>query len=463
MPRQNKPEDTNKKTANGLGTIDELPSGLWRWRVSVKTSTGKRVRLSGTTKTETLAKKALNKAVTDNERGLLAAPDRTTVKEYATKWLEQQKDIRVATRRDYALNLSYAFESIGELKVKDVRPTHIKDMLNTLKARVMQTGKNKTMSHRTLGMVRARLRSVFDEAVSDQMIYTNPVAAVKRMKTDEDDDDAIGKALEPDQAARFHEIGQALFDAGVARLWPALFTCISVGLRRGEVAGLRWMDVDFKTNVIRVRQNLTEVAGIPTIGKPKTKQSTRDIPMTSSLHAMFKAHHDAQAKECKRVGRALSEASPVFATAEGEYTAPSNLRRALKGLLEWSTLGPIERRRDTGKRDATGKRIWEKYHVSFDERLKAIPRDHRAKLEAIARDGKPLPDLRVHDLRHTAGTLMLRRKMPIETVSKILGHASISITLDVYRHVSDREVKLEMVDLFDAPLPVRDVPVVTVN
>jgi integrase len=74
-----------------------------------------------------------------------------------------------------------------------------------------------------------------------------------------------------------------------------------------------------------------------------------------------------------------------------------------------------------------------------------------------------LPDLRVHDLRHTAGTLMLRRKMPVETVSKILGHASISITLDVYRHVSDREIKLEMVDLFDAPLPVRAMPVFTLN
>lgn len=132
-------------------------------------------------------------------------------------------------------------------------------------------------------------------------------------------------------------------------------------------------------------------------------------------------------------------------------------------MLEWSTTEPIERKRDTGLRDENGKKIWKKYHVSFDERLKAIPRDHRAKLEAITRDGKPLPDLRVHDRRHTAGTVMLRRKMPVETVSKILGHASISIMLDVYRHVSDREVKLEMVDLFDAPLPVRDVAPLVMN
>ena len=53
MPRKNKAEDSGKKTANGLGSIDLLPSGLWRWRVSVRVAGGKLVRFSGTEKTET--------------------------------------------------------------------------------------------------------------------------------------------------------------------------------------------------------------------------------------------------------------------------------------------------------------------------------------------------------------------------------------------------------------------------
>ena len=465
MPRKSNTEGTGKKTANGLGSIDKLPSGLFRWRVSVRTAAGKRVRLSGTCKTETLALKALNKAVTDNERGLLAAPDRTTLKDYATAWLERQKDIRESTRRDYRLNLAYAFEVLGDLKIKDVRPSHIKDALNTLKARTMHGGnaRDKTMSARTLGMVRSRLRSVFDEAVTDQLIYSNPVAAVKRIKAERHDEDKPGQALEEDQASRFHELGEVLHAAGIARLWPAMFATISVGFRRGEVMGLRWVDVDFDRNVIHVRQNLTELGGVPTLGKPKTKNSIRDIPMLSSLHAVLKSHQEVQLKECITVGRTWSVNDPVFATESGAYCAPSNLYRALKNLLEWSHPEPLIRKRDTGKRDEQGKVIWEEYSVTLEQRLRAVRVDYRTRIEVIARDGKPLPDIRVHDLRHTAGTMMLRRKMQVETVSKILGHASISITYDVYRHVSDRELRLEMVDLFAAPIPVRDVPVAVVN
>jgi integrase len=84
-------------------------------------------------------------------------------------------------------------------------------------------------------------------------------------------------------------------------------------------------------------------------------------------------------------------------------------------------------------------------------------------LEVIVNSGEALPNIRLHDLRHTAGTMMLQRKMPVEDVSRILGHASISITLDVYRHVPVREVRLERVDVFDQPLPVREVPMIVFN
>lgn len=64
--------------------------------------------------------------------------------------------------------------------------------------------------------------------------------------------------------------------------------------------------------------------------------------------------------------------------------------------------------------------------------------------------GKKLPDISPHDLRHTYATLALRRGVPVEVVSKILGHARVSITLDVYRHVLDNERRATVVDLFDA-------------
>jgi integrase len=77
-----------------------------------------------------------------------------------------------------------------------------------------------------------------------------------------------------------------------------------------------------------------------------------------------------------------------------------------------------------------------------------VPVEARPKLELIVRAGERLPDLKPHDLRHTAATLMLRHKTPAEVVSRILGHAKVSITLDVYRHVLDSEKEQSMPDSY---------------
>ena len=159
----------------------------------------------------------------------------------------------------YNTELGYALELLGDMLLRDVRPTHIKDTLASLKNRVMgaKVGKGRksgaTMSTRTLGMVRARLRSVFGVAVADQRIYTNPIEATKRIKGNDGGEVRRGIALDFNQASRLHELGEALYAAGVCRLWVAVFTALSVGLRRGEVMGLRWQDIDLENGVLMVR------------------------------------------------------------------------------------------------------------------------------------------------------------------------------------------------------------------
>ena len=81
--------------------------------------------------------------------------------------------------------------------------------------------------------------------------------------------------------------------------------------------------------------------------------------------------------------------------------------------------------------------------------MKAISRQYRARLEAIIHAENPLPTIPPHDLRHTAGTLMLRRKVPIEVVSKTLGHADISITYRIYCHVLESERREHLSTLSD--------------
>ena len=454
-PKQGKP----KARANGRGSVHKLPSGRWRWEIRVEG-----VYHSGLEDQKSLAEAQISRVVTDHRRGILAVPDKTTLRVFATAWLERHRGIRDSTRADYAMTLSYAFEVMGEMKIKDVRPSHIKELLNKLAVRKMKGGrKGKFMSRRTLGMVRARLRSVFDEAVSDQLIYANPVVSVKRPKAEGDDDEVKGQALTEEQAARFREIGTCLHAAGVARLWPALCIGLTVGFRRGEIMGLRWLDVDFDKKLLKVRQNLTDVKGIPKIGKPKTKRSIRDVPLPPGLQAVLEIHKLEQQTEYQCLDRFWGAETPVFATLMGSYCAPSNLLRACKGVLEWSSVEPLTRRRDTGKRDEKGKKIWQNVKVSFDSRLKAIPVDYRARLTAIARDGDRLPDIWVHDLRHTYATLALRSGARIERISKILGHASTSITTDIYQHVTLADLEEDVYDLFAEPVRVRVVPAIDLN
>ena len=86
--------------------------------------------------------------------------------------------------------------------------------------------------------------------------------------------------------------------------------------------------------------------------------------------------------------------------------------------------------------------------MTLEQRLLAIALPHCAKLTAAINAGQRLPEITPHDLRHTAGTLMLRRRVPVEVVSRILGHARVSIALDVYRHVLESEMRGAAFDVF---------------
>lgn len=434
LKKTRKEKDT-KKAGNGQGTVRQLPSGKWRWEVTLGyTLEGKRQSKSGVCDNQTQAGIEKAKALADLARGLLGASESITLAAYTQRWLDRQRDIRASTKRGYKIDLDYALNHLGKMKVKDIRPHHIKDCLTKLSQQTMKggAGKDKLMNPRTLAMVRSRLKAVFTEAVVDQIIYVNPCQAVKRIKTTEPTE-SVGTVFDFHEMTRFHELGLALFEAGMSALFPALFTAASIGLRRGEVMGLRWQDVDFENNLIRVRQSLSiVVSGKPSLGELKTRHSRRDIPIPLSLKNVLLLHQEKQAKAKEKAREAWHNSGAVFTTSLGHYVHPDNLNRALENLLEWSEPTAYSETSCLG-----------------------VPVENRRKLETIVKAGESLPSLRIHDLRHTAASLMLRRGVPVEVVSKILGHSKVSITLDIYRHVLESEKRQVMVDLFDTPLPVR--------
>ncbi|MCA1740035.1 MAG: site-specific integrase [Actinobacteria bacterium] len=148
--------------------------------------------------------------------------------------------------------------------------------------------------------------------------------------------------------------------------------------------GLKWEDVDLEDGVVRVRRTLARHKGRLVLGEPKTKRSRRTVQLTEAAVEALEGHLARQMVQRNLLGDLYEYQGLVFATQKGTLVNPSNLRRRSFELL----------------------------------------------LEKAG-----LPSIRFQDLRHTCATLLLSSNVNPKIVSKMLGHATIAITLDTYSHV----------------------------
>jgi len=175
------------------------------------------------------------------------------------------------------------------------------------------------------------------------------------------------------------------------RLEAFYVLALHTGMRRGELLGLKWADVDLDTSTIRVRRTLTrtENGKRVALGEPKTKKSRRTVRLTPVATDALGRHRARQAEEKLKAGELYADQDLVFADEGGGLINPSNLRqRSFASLL----------RRAFGEGgDAT--------RITF------------------------------HDLRHTCASLLFQRNVHPKFVQELLGHASVAITLDTYSHM----------------------------
>ena len=183
--------------------------------------------------------------------------------------------------------------------------------------------------------------------------------------------------LTPEQAATL------LAAVADHRLEALITVAVGLGLRQGEALGLRWEDVDFDAGVLSVRQTLERGGREPRFGEPKTARSRRTITMPGIVAAALRRHRTRQLKERLVVGARWRDSGLVFTTTIGTAMDKSGLHKAFKGILH----------------------------------------------------GAELPDIRYHDLRHTAATLLLAQGVDPRTIMETLGHSQISLTLNTYAHV----------------------------
>jgi integrase len=463
MPEDTAPKQKRGKArerGNGQGTVYKYGKTRYRW---IFRKDGE-IRATGIEANKTAAEKALSKAITDYERGTLTTMSRTTVREFSETWMTRHKGKEQNTLDKYQRELNYILEHIGGVKLKDLKAGHVKDALSKLadKKATKGLGFGRTLASATLAGIRTRIRAVIREAVADGEMSNDVTVSVKRVKVSKTEHPGI--ALDFDQAARFHEIGDALHMAGMARLWPALFLCVSIGLRRGEVMALQWQDVDFTSSTLTIRRNLTTSSkGVYLKDCAKTEASNRDIFFPASVKAALERQLERVTLEANVLGIKVTPTSPMFPNENGKHSNPNVLARSLACVLGWSDPGLEQRKPNelkTGVRKPEAKRT---YHLSgLEFRLRMTRLEHRARLEQVVRSGPVLPRISVHDLRHTAGSLMLMRGVPLETVSDMLGHKDSSITRQTYIHITEKFRRDNVIDLFPA-LPVRVVQEIAVN
>ena len=230
------------------------------------------------------------------------------------------------------------------------------------------------LSGGTVHKMHVVLHKALAQAVRDGLIPRNVTEAVKVPQTKR-------KEITP---LTTEDTKRLIEGAREDRLEALYVLAVTTGMRQGELLALKWDDVDLERRVLRVRRTLTRLKGTHTLGEPKTPKSRRSVKLTTIATEVLRAHLSRQLEEIDRTGSLYEDQGLVFATEVGTPLNPTNLRRrSFARLLE------------------------------------------RAKL----------PRIRFHDLRHTCATLLLSRNVNPKIVSEMLGHASISITLDIYSHV----------------------------
>lgn len=323
----------------------------------------------------------------DREGKGFVLPAKETVAGYLAGWLKHKsKELRPSTTESYGRMIRcHIVPAIGALPLADVTPAAVQKMIDDMRSG--EGPEERAASPRTCAYVRTVLRIALQDAVRLRQLPSNPVNNSRAPKQ------------APRQVTAFTvDQGETLFErAATTRLAPLLRFAFYSGLRRGEVLGLRWDDVDRGKWTVAVRRSRVVVAGKGVTQDPKTEAGVRTVTVPAPAVEALRAQWALRAKDKLAAGERWREGDWVFATETGGALNPNNVSRDFRRL-----------------RDAAG-----------------------------------LPPLPFHALRHTAVSMQLAAGVALEIVSKKIGHKRVGLTADTYGHLLP-EADREATDKLDA-------------
>jgi integrase len=360
------------------GARRPVRGSTWTYQFPVVRGGRRRQITKGGFPTKRAAEAALREAISTQTQGHRVEPNKVTVREYLEdRWLPViESMLKPSTYRGYEdIVANRIVGHIGDLLLSELNEGDIAKLYSALRASGRQNGGgglSETSIQHTHVVLRKALRDAVKGAHGPKLLQRNPADDVARPRRQR-------REMEVWSAEQL----RAFFEhTSEDRNYPAYLLAATTGLRRGELLGLRWDDVDLDGGRLAVRRSRVAAGYDVHEGTPKSGRA-RTVALDDETVAVLKRWRTRQLEDRIRWGEAWTDSGLVFTREGGEGWHPQLLSQA------------------------------------FERAMKA----------------SGLPPIRFHDLRHTHATLMLTAGVHPKVVQERLGHASIQITLDTYSHV----------------------------
>ncbi|PEE73590.1 site-specific integrase [Priestia megaterium] len=293
-----------------------------------------------------------------------------TYAKYMDEWLEE--------RQNHLQNTTFEIHSIyyqnvikpklGHFKIQQITPLHIQKFINEL---VNQNSYSEHTIHLIYRIISASLK----KAKIIKLLKDNPASGITLPKIRKKE----MSVWSLEQVNYF--INESKKTKRLTRCYIGFLIALLTGMRQGEIMGLRWKDIDMESQIIYIRQTLTQNAKIKY--GAKNDSSIRSIHISNKLISELKVHRKRVLAEKLLLGQDYNDFDLVICTQSGKPMIPRNFRKEFYNLTEKISL----------------------------------------------------PKIRFHDLRHTHATILIQQNVNVKLISERLGHAEIGTTLDTYSHV----------------------------
>ncbi len=327
--------------------------------------------------TKKAAQEYLNSTLSSISSGNYISPSTLTFGDYLLSWLSthSQSHLGQSTFESYQCQIKkHIIPKLGSIPLQKLVALHLKEFYNELLTEGRLYGEG-GLSSRTVQYIHRIISESLTHAVNDQLIPKNVSKSVPPIKVRK----YRGEVYTFDDLQKLFTVIKG------SEIELVIILASALGLRRGEILGMSWDQIDFNNRVLNINRQLirTETGSIFT--SPKTENSNRMIPLADNIAEILKEHQNKQEISKTQLCAEYHDNKLVICQYNGDLIPPDNVTKSFNRILKKNNLKKI----------------------------------------------------RFHDLRHSFATLMLEQNQSLKIVSELLGHTSIKTTADIYSHALD--------------------------